>query len=130
MWLGLTRRAASHIGFTPFPPKGVILAVATPVFHNGRLFMAGFYDGSLMLKVDPDRLAVKEMWWRRGADEKNTDGIQPIISTPIILDDYVYGVDSYGELRCLDARTGERIWEDLSRGSKGALEHNSLYQEC
>jgi hypothetical protein len=28
--------------------------------------------------------------------------------------DYVYGVDSYGELRCLDARTGNRIWEDLT----------------
>ena len=24
---------------------------------------------------------------------------------------YVYGVDSYGELRCLDAKTGDRIWE-------------------
>jgi hypothetical protein len=27
--------------------------------------------------------------------------------------DYIYGVDSYGELRCLDARNGDRVWEDL-----------------
>lgn len=27
--------------------------------------------------------------------------------------DYIYGVDSYGELRCLDLYTGDRIWESL-----------------
>jgi outer membrane protein assembly factor BamB len=32
--------------------------------------------------------------------------------------DYVYGVDSYGELRCLDARTGDRVWEDLTATPK------------
>ena len=26
--------------------------------------------------------------------------------------DYIYGVDSYGELRCLDKKTGDRVWED------------------
>jgi hypothetical protein len=36
-----------------------------------------------------------------------------MISTPIILGDYVYGVDSYGELRCLNLKTGDRIWESL-----------------
>jgi hypothetical protein len=35
-----------------------------------------------------------------------------MISTPYMEGDYVYGVDSYGELRCLDAQTGDRIWED------------------
>ena len=37
-----------------------------------------------------------------------------MISTPTMEGDYVYGVDSYGELRCLDARSGNRIWEDLT----------------
>ena len=37
-----------------------------------------------------------------------------MISTPCMEGDYVYGVDSYGELRCLDARNGDRIWEDLT----------------
>ena len=37
-----------------------------------------------------------------------------MISTPYMEGDYVYGIDSYGELRCLDARTGDRIWEDLT----------------
>jgi hypothetical protein len=29
-----------------------------------------------------------------------------------MIGDYIYGDDSYGELRCLDAKTGDRIWED------------------
>ena len=27
--------------------------------------------------------------------------------------DYIYGVDSYGELRCLDRQNGNRLWENL-----------------
>ena len=30
---------------------------------------------------------------------------------PIIDGGYIYGICSYGQLRCLDAETGERIWE-------------------
>ena len=33
-----------------------------------------------------------------------------MITTPIIVGDYIYGVGSHGELRGLDARTGERLW--------------------
>ena len=46
-----------------------------------------------------------------GPDENHTDSLHSIISTPLLQGDYVYGVDSYGELRCLDAKTGDRIWE-------------------
>ena len=34
-----------------------------------------------------------------------------MISNPIIKGDHIYGVDSYGELRCLDLLTGDRVWE-------------------
>ena len=37
-----------------------------------------------------------------------------MIGTSIVQDGYVYSVDSYGELRCLDAATGKRLWEDLT----------------
>ena len=35
-----------------------------------------------------------------------------MISTPVLAGDSIYGVDSYGQLRCLDAATGDRVWED------------------
>jgi outer membrane protein assembly factor BamB len=97
----------------PFKPARMVINIATPVFANGYLFFSSFYDGSLLLKVDPDKLAVEKVWQRRGASEQNTDSLHCCISTPIIQGDYIYGVDSYGELRCLDLLTGNRIWESL-----------------
>src|SRR5947199_2898716 len=33
--------------------------------------------------------------------------------TPFIKGDHVYGVCSYGELRCLRLKDGKRVWQDL-----------------
>lgn len=97
----------------PFTPSKMVIGIATPVFQDGYLFVSSFYDGSLLLKVDPDKLAVEKLWRRKGASERNTDSLHCCISTPVIQGAYIYGVDSYGELRCLDLRTGDRIWESL-----------------
>ena len=113
--VGLSPQTGEVYWKHPFPPqRNTIIAISTPVLYKDQLFFTSFYDGSLMLKVKPDRLAVEVIWQRSGADEKNTDALHSIISTPIRLGDYIYGVDSYGELRCLDASNGDRIWEDLS----------------
>lgn len=97
----------------PFTPTKMVLNIATPVFENGCLFVSAFYDGSLLLKVDPHNLTVKKVWRRIGESERNTDSLHCCISTPIIQGDYIYGVDSYGEFRCLDLLTGDRVWESL-----------------
>lgn len=97
----------------PFPPSRMVLAVATPVVEEDRLFVTGFYDGALMLKVPPKQLGVEKIWRRMGQSERQTDALHSIISTPYLEGDYVYGVDSYGEFRCLDAKTGDRVWESL-----------------
>lgn len=97
----------------PFKPTRMVINIATPVFHNGYLFFSSFYDGSLLLKVHPDKLTVEKVWQRRGASETSTDSLHCCISTPVLLGDYIYGVDSYGELRCLDLKTGDRVWESL-----------------
>ena len=48
-----------------------------------------------------------------------------MISNPIIKGDHIYGVDSYGELRCLDLKTGDRVWENKTavRRSRWATIH-------
>ncbi|MCL6503406.1 MAG: PQQ-binding-like beta-propeller repeat protein [Pirellulales bacterium] len=97
----------------PFQPTRMVIAIATPVVDRNRLFVTSFYDGSLMLRLADDRPAVDLLWRRLGPDEQHTDALHSIISTPLLLGEHVYGVDSYGELRCLDAQTGDRIWESL-----------------
>ena len=66
-----------------------------------------------MLKVSQEEVSIEKVWRRKGENENKTDSLHCMISTPIILGDYIYGVDSYGELRCLDLKTGDRIWESL-----------------
>jgi outer membrane protein assembly factor BamB len=96
----------------PFPPARMVMNVPTPIVLGDRVFLSAFFDGSLMLKLRPNELSVEKLWRRHGTSERNTDALHATISTPYMQGDYVYGVDSYGELRCLDARTGDRIWED------------------
>jgi outer membrane protein assembly factor BamB len=98
----------------PFAPVRMVINVPTPVVDGDRLFVSAFYDGSLMLRLAQDRLAVEPLWRRRGTSERETDSLHAMIATPYLQGDYVYGVDSYGQLRCLDAKTGDRIWEDLT----------------
>ena len=96
----------------PFPPFKMVINVPTPIVHRDMLFLTGFYDGSLMLRLGRDELSVEKVWRRRGRSETNTDALHSMMSTPIMLGDHIYGVDSHGELRCLDIATGDRVWED------------------
>jgi outer membrane protein assembly factor BamB len=96
-----------------FPPKRMPIGVATPVVENGRVYVSSFYDGSFMVQLNETRTAADRLWAQRGRSERHTEALHCMISTPLMIDGYVYGVDSYGELRCLNALNGERIWEDL-----------------
>ena len=96
----------------PLKAKNMPLAYATPLLHGDQLFLTAFYDGCALLQLDQDKTAVKEVWRRRGQNERRTDGLHSIISTPIALGEHVYGVDSYGEFRCLALADGSRVWED------------------
>ena len=102
----------------PFPATQMVIGIAAPVLHRNHLFMSNFFDGSLLLKLGEKDLTVTKVWQRAGESEKKTDGLHSIISTPYLDGDHIYGVDSYGELRCLDLATGDRVWESLEAGPK------------
>lgn len=101
-----------------FEQQKMVINIATPVTENNYLFVSSFYDGSMLLKLDDNKLNATKVWRRQGKNERNTDALHCIMSTPLILGEYIYGVDSYGELRCLDLLTGDRIWEDLTAVKK------------
>jgi outer membrane protein assembly factor BamB len=97
----------------PFEVK-MGMGVSTPVSYNSYLFVSCFYSGSLLVKLDQNSLTAKKVWARVGESEMKTDALHCVINTPIIKDDFIYGVDSYGEIRCLKLLNGDRVWEDLS----------------
>lgn len=96
-----------------FKSGETVIAIATPVFHNSYLFVSSFFEGSHMVKVNPDELGVESPWTRHGLNEIRTDSLHSLISTPRIDGNHIYGVDGYGQLRCLDVATGDRVWENL-----------------
>jgi outer membrane protein assembly factor BamB len=111
---GLDPRDGKILWAHPYPSARMPLGVATPVHADGSIFVTGFYDGCALLRLGRDELSVTEAWRRRGPNEIATDGLHSIISTPLMRAGHVYGVDSYGQLRCLDLADGSRVWEDTT----------------
>lgn len=117
----------------PWAPKDMPIGVATPVVQGDRAFFTSFYDGSLMLRIDPHEFRYQVLWQRMGRSENDTDALHSTISTPVFEGNYIYGIDSYGEFRCLDATNGDRIWADQTATPKARwstvhfVKHGSRY---
>mgnify|MGYP000114964297 CR=1 FL=1 len=106
--------------FWRFPwETGSGMSIATPVFYKDHIFVSAFYSGSLLIKLGDDYTTAEKVWQREGENERNTDALHCVMNTPVIIDDYIYGVDSYGELRCLELATGDRVWEDQTAVKRG-----------
>ena len=102
----------------PYGSKRLIkagLTVPTPRLDKDKLFFTSFYEGPLMLQINSDNQP-RVVWQGKGRGEKpdQTDGLHSIMPTPFIKDGYIYGVCSYGELRCLEEATGKRLWETVA----------------
>jgi len=98
----------------PFEPREMIMNIADPVYDPPYLFLSAFFDGSYLVKLGQDTPSAELVYHRHGASERITEALHCCISTPLVRNGYVYGIGSYGEARCLDLLTGDRIWEDLS----------------
>lgn len=95
------------------------LTISTPRKTGNRLFVTSFYDGSMMVDVAPDGKSASVAWLGRGESETKTDGLHAIMCTPVVTETHIYGVCSYGQLRCLDAKTGQRLWETRQPTGEG-----------
>ncbi len=88
------------------------MTLATPVLDAGRLLVSSFYNGSMLLDVTG--ASPRLVWKGRSDSEIKTDGLHSVVTTPVIQGDYIYGICSYGQFRCLNLKTGERVWETLA----------------
>jgi outer membrane protein assembly factor BamB len=89
------------------------MTVSTPVRSGSYLLVSQFYGGSLMMRLGRDRPTASRLWQVGGTSEMpdETRALHALVNTPVIEGDQFYGVCSYGQLRGLDARNGERFWE-------------------
>ena len=78
-------------------------AIATPVAFGNRLLVGG-----LMFELAADRPAASILWPGVNPAAKR---ILSNTSTAVLDDDYVYSAKSNGELVCLEAASGNPVWE-------------------
>ncbi len=87
------------------------ITVATPKNLGDLLFVTAAHHGPLMMKLDAARPVAAVLWRGKSDDVSRPDGLHSVMSTPVLAEGHVYGVCAFGELRCLKADTGERLWE-------------------
>jgi outer membrane protein assembly factor BamB len=96
---------------------GAGMSIPTPRKLGEQLYLSCFYNGSLMIKLDGQGDRPTVLWQRKAKVvdplPNRTEQLHCVMSTPAIRDGCIYGVCSYGEMRCLDAKTGQRKWESL-----------------
>ena len=83
--------------------------IATPVWQEPHLLVSAFFNGSRLYRLERPE---PRLQWKGASDSGvETDGIHALMNSPVIDGDHIYGICSYGQLRCLRLATGERVWE-------------------
>ena len=101
--------------------------IVTPIAVNGQVFVSsGENHGSVLLEVNrkskSDLFEVKEIWTSQGSKSVLRNEWQ----TSMLLDGHLFGFDNVGaagpvtHLTCINAATGERVWQK-QRFGKGNL---------
>ena len=121
--LGVNPKTGAMIWSYPFETD-FNCYIATPLAIDGNLFLSsGENHGCVLLKVLSEKTEVMKPVWS-SLDSKSV--MRNEWQTSIQLGDYLYGFDNVGSagpvthLTCIEAKTGQRVWQQLRFG-KGNL---------
>lgn len=95
------------------------MAIATPRQLGEHLFVGGIINKSVLLKLSRNEPAAEVVW-----RAKKRRGIGPVSSPPFLEDGFMYGLDRYGDLRCVRLSDGEHVWS-TSEPTTGGRRANS-----
>ena len=80
--------------------------IMSPIKFREYLYVAGYSNKSMLLKVNPDKPEVEVLW-----KDKRRDAFSPVNVQPILQDNIAYGFDQSGKLCALELPEGKRLWE-------------------
>ncbi len=92
--------------------------IMSPLMIGEHLFIAGYSNKNLLLKLAQDKPGAQEVW----RDLPKT-AISPVNVQPIVVDGVVYGFDQSGEMSAVEIPSGKRLWttsEPLSKRPLGS----------
>ena len=118
--VGLNPDTGKRLWRVEFDVKAALTAPTPRKVGDDKLFVTSFYNGSMLLKVTADKAEVVWKSKAKGETPDLTTDLSSIMSTPVVAGDHIYGVCSYGQLRCIEANTGKRVWESMqaTRGTR------------
>jgi outer membrane protein assembly factor BamB len=80
--------------------------IMSPVKSGDDLFVGGFNNKSVLLKLAGDKLGAEVVWHDKGKDAISAVNVQPFAE-----DGVMYGVDQSGMLRAIDLAAGKQLWQ-------------------
>jgi outer membrane protein assembly factor BamB len=81
-------------------------SIMAPRTLGDSLFLGAWQSKGGLFKLSNDKPGIKLVW------KGDTDSsVYPINSTPFLEAGHIYGVCTEGELRCVDIKNGERLWQ-------------------
>src|SRR5262249_2158339 len=92
------------------------MAISTPALAGDYLFLTSTFGKSLMLRLKPARPDAEVAW--KGDPRKTS--FDSVFSSPFAEGDHIYGSNSDGELVCIKAETGERLWKSVEPNGRKA----------
>lgn len=98
-----------------FPSSGKLqrpyINIVTPrMIGQDELLVSTFYNGSMLVKVTGNPPKADVVWEGKSDNPQKPDTLHSSMATPIVVGDYIYGCCAWGELRCLELKTGKSLW--------------------
>ena len=102
--LGIDPKTGSLLWEAPFRTSSYDVAIASPVFADGQLFLSGYWDGSRTFRLDGGR--TPRVQW----EDKRKPSC--LMATPLYHDGHLYALDRRAGLLCVEWRSGKGLWSD------------------
>lgn len=88
------------------------VSIATPVYHDGVLFVTGYWEGSKAITLGPQPTDATLLW-------ENERELRGLMAPPLVKDGYCYSLDKRFGITCFELRTGKVLWADENRFTPG-----------
>ncbi len=102
--VGLEPATGKLLWQVPFEGITYDVAISDVVFSDGVLLASNYWSGSMAIRLDENGRNPKVVW-------EGTD-LSLLMSTPLVKDGYVYALDRFRGLKCLEMATGKILWEN------------------
>lgn len=91
---------------------GPAVNIVTPRVAGDLVFVSSAYDGCMCVRLAKDQPTAEVAWGAKIDPKKGPDKLPTLMTSLLVKDGHLYGVDNEGAVACLKSATGEDVWKD------------------